>query len=311
MKKTIITLVGLLGASTLFAAGDAQTFFDAKCAMCHIKTMPQDRSKLIAPPLMGVMRHVKMSYPNKQDAVAFIVDYVQNPSKSKAVCMQQKISRFGLMPSQKGNITPKELEEVASWMFDNYPPSNFRGGMQGRMQGANMQKNTMMRNNKGMRNSGMKKHKRLTFEMMDANGDGVITKDEFTTFQNKRMAMMQKKRMNYKNGSCSGMMKNKGMMQKSGMKNRPNFATFDLNKDGYITKNELEKVRAIKRLQNSSAGKMMKNAKNAPSFESMDLNKDGKISPKEFQTFQQQRMMKRMPQKGMNCQSGSCPGMKQ
>ena len=308
MKSKIVTVVGLLGlTTTLFASSNAQNTFDTKCSMCHIKTMPQDRSKLIAPPLMGVMRHVKMSYPNKQDAVAFIVDYVQNPSKSKAVCMPQKISRFGLMPSQKGNITPKELEEVASWMFDNYPPANFRGGMmqkaggmQGRMQGGKMQQNSMMNTTKSMRCGGMKKHKRPTFEMIDTNGDGVVTKEEFIAFQNKRMAMMQKKRMNYKNGSCSGMMQNKSMMQKSGMKNRPKFATFDLNKDGYITKDELEKVRAIKRLQNSSAGKMMKNANKAPSFESMDANNDGKISPKEFKTFQNKRM---------NCQSGSCSGM--
>ena len=283
MKSKIITIVGLLGlTTTLFASSDAQKIFDSKCVMCHIKTMPQDRSKLIAPPLMGVMRHVKMKYPTKQDAVAFIVDYVQNPSKTKAVCMQQKISRFGLMPSQKGNITPKELQEVAEWMFDNYPPSNFRGGMQGSMSksGGMMQKS--------MRCGSMKQYKRPTFEMMDANGDGVVTKEEFIAFQNNRMSMMQK----------------------GNMKNRPNFATFDLNKDGFISKNELEKVRAIKRLQNSSAGKMMKNANNAPSFESMDANKDGKISPEEFQTFQQKRMMNKMSTKGMNCQSGNCSGMK-
>jgi len=182
MKRKIIVLIGALGMSiTLFASTTAEVF-DTKCAMCHIKTMPKDRSKLVAPPLMGVMRHVKMSYPKKEDAVAFIVDYVQNPSATKAVCMKQKIKRFGLMPSQKGNISQKELKEVAEWMFDNYPPSNFRGGM--------------------------KKSQRLTFEMIDTNGDGMITKDEFRAFQNKRMKMMSEKRMNRQNSSCTGMMKN-------------------------------------------------------------------------------------------------------
>ncbi len=125
-------LIGTLGlATSLFASADAEKIFDAKCAACHIKTMPTDRANMIAPAVMGVTRHIKMAYPNKEDAVNFMVDYVQNPTKNKAICMPQKISKFGLMPSQKGNITPKELREVSEWMFDNFPPANFRGrGMQ-------------------------------------------------------------------------------------------------------------------------------------------------------------------------------------
>ena len=124
----MIVFLGIAGLSTgVFASSGAENLFDSKCAMCHIKTMPQDRSKMVAPPLMGVMRHVKMAYPNKKDAVAFIADYVQNPTKAKAVCMPQKIARFGLMPSQKGNISDEELKVVASWMYDNYPPANFQG----------------------------------------------------------------------------------------------------------------------------------------------------------------------------------------
>jgi len=129
MKTTIITLIGLMSLTTAsFAADNAETIFDNKCAMCHMKTIPTDMSSLVAPALMGVVRHVKMAYPKKEDAVKFMVDYVQYPSKKKSVCMAQKISRFGVMPSQKENITPQELTEVTGWMFDNFPPANFRGG---------------------------------------------------------------------------------------------------------------------------------------------------------------------------------------
>jgi len=188
MKRTLITLVGLLGATTLFASSNAQEIFDAKCSMCHIRTMPpKDKSTLVAPPIMGVMRHVKMAYPQKQDALKFIVDYVQHPDRAKAVCMKQKISHFGLMPSQKGNITPAEIKEVASWLFDNYPPANFRGDL--------MKKKRISTN---------QMHKRgLTFEMIDANSDGVITKEEFATFKKKRMQMMKKNGM-----QCKGMRNN-------------------------------------------------------------------------------------------------------
>jgi len=130
LKKMLL----LAGMSSMLMASNGASLFNAKCSMCHMKSRPSDMSTLVAPPIMGVMNHVKMNYPNKADAVKFIVDYVQAPSKSKAVCMPQKIQRFGLMPSQKGNVTPAELEAIASWLYDNYPQKDFRGrGMGGGM----------------------------------------------------------------------------------------------------------------------------------------------------------------------------------
>ena len=129
MKITkLLTVLGIaLGISSLVYAEDGATLFKAKCAACHQTSHPQDMSTLIAPPVMGVMRHVKMTYKTKEDAVKFISTYALNPQKSKAVCMPQKIKRFGLMPSQKGNVTQKELESIASWMFDNFPQKGFMG----------------------------------------------------------------------------------------------------------------------------------------------------------------------------------------
>lgn len=246
MKK-IVVFIGTLGlATSLFASADAQKIFDAKCAMCHIKTMPTNRANMVAPALMGVMRHVKMVYPNKEDAVDFMVDYVQNPTKEKAICMPQKIARFGLMPSQKGNITPEELKEVTEWMFDNLPPANFRGRGMG----------------KGMQN-------RPTFSSFDANGDGKITPEEFTAFQNARMR------------SRMGQIGNQNSMMGMG-RNRSTFADFDLNKDDVITKEELLKERAKKQQAKASAGYPMRNASNAPSFESIDKDSNGKITSEEF-----------------------------
>ena len=120
-------LIYIAGMSTLLLANEGASLFDAKCAMCHVTNRPSDMSTLVAPPIMGVMNHVKMTYPNKVNAVKFIVNYVQEPSRSKAVCMPQKIQRFGLMPSQKGNVTPEELAAIASWLYDNYPPKGLRG----------------------------------------------------------------------------------------------------------------------------------------------------------------------------------------
>ena len=161
-------IFGLASVNSFAMSGSGEAIFNNKCSMCHIKTRPQDMKSLVAPPLMGVMRHVKMEYPNKKDAVAFMVDYVQNPSKAKAVCMPQKIVRFGLMPSQKGNISVEELQTVSSWMFDNFPPKNFRGRMEKRKgMGLNTKQNSM-------------------FDVIDTNNDGVISRDEFQRFQQQK-----------------------------------------------------------------------------------------------------------------------------
>lgn len=106
---------------------EAQNLFKAKCASCHTMSRPTDMSKLVAPAIMGVMRHVKMSYTDKDKAVAFMKDYVLNPSESKAVCMPQKIKKFGVMPSQKGVVSEAELDIILPWLYDNFPSKGFKG----------------------------------------------------------------------------------------------------------------------------------------------------------------------------------------
>jgi len=124
-----MTIMGVMLLSSCMYAEDGVSLFEAKCATCHSTTRPSDMSKLVAPPVMGVMRHVKMKYANKKDAVNFITEYVLNPQRDKAVCMAQKIKRFGLMPSQKGNVSKAELETIASWMYDIFPTKGFKGKM--------------------------------------------------------------------------------------------------------------------------------------------------------------------------------------
>lgn len=135
-KNTLCVLGAVIAfSSSAHAVETAEALYDAKCAACHMKTRPTDMSTVVAPALMGVMRHVKMSYPNKDEAVKFMVDYVLDPQKAKAICMPRKIERFGLMPSQKGNVTQAQLTKITGWMFDHFPPAGFRGRGQGRGQG--------------------------------------------------------------------------------------------------------------------------------------------------------------------------------
>jgi len=123
--KMLITLTS--SKTKVQKENNGKELFTQKCTACHSLEMPQDKSKLIAPPLNGVMRHLKMTHSEQAKGVEFIKDYVMNPSQSKALCMPQKIKRFGLMPSQKENVTMEELETIANWMFANYPKQGFIG----------------------------------------------------------------------------------------------------------------------------------------------------------------------------------------
>lgn len=128
MKTILITLFCLASLSlSAQAKTSAEELYDAKCSSCHIKTRPINKASLIAPPIMGVMRHVKMNYATKEEAVKFISDYVMNPQKAKSICMEDKIERFGLMPSQKGNLSDEELHIISEWIYDNFPPLGFGG----------------------------------------------------------------------------------------------------------------------------------------------------------------------------------------
>jgi len=127
LKALLLTLGTTLLVTPSLYAQDGASLFAAKCAACHQTTRPSNISTLVAPPVMGVMRHVKMRYGTKEESIQFISEYALNPQASKAVCMPEKIQRFGLMPSQKGNVSKEELQTIASWMYDNFPPKGFQG----------------------------------------------------------------------------------------------------------------------------------------------------------------------------------------
>ena len=151
MKTKILSAVVISFLVTFAQADDVEKLFDTKCAICHIKTKPEDMSKVIAPTIMGVMKHIKMEFPQKDKAVEFMVDYLLNPTKEKAICLPEKIAKFGLMPSQKGLTSKEDLIKISNWVFDNYPPKDFRGFGNHKGQG-------MMRG-KGMMGEGKHKNK--------------------------------------------------------------------------------------------------------------------------------------------------------
>lgn len=123
MKTLLFTslFIGVC-SSAIFASDNGANLFEQKCSSCHLKQRPHVNQMhlMVAPPIQGVMFHVSEKYPSKKEAVAFISDYVLNPSRVKAVCMSHSIEKFGVMPSLKENLTPQEAHIIGEYLFDEY-----------------------------------------------------------------------------------------------------------------------------------------------------------------------------------------------
>ena len=157
MKKILIISTVL---ASMLLANKAQELFNSKCALCH-KVEVKDKNSLIAPPINHVMKHVKITFKDKKEAITFIQKYAINPEPKKTIC--PSIDIFGVMPSQKGTVNKQELEKIANYLYENFPngkQQEKRGFGKGNGQG--------------------------DFTRIDSNSNGYITKDEFNAFRAKK-----------------------------------------------------------------------------------------------------------------------------
>jgi len=127
MKSFILILVSLSLAAS-------EALFDTYCVSCHFKQqitfeqMKAQRQHIKAPPISVVMERmkklivVKVDDEDVQKAVitAFMKDYILEPSIDKGICHVNCYVQFGTMPSQKGKVPPEALDEIVSWVYDNY-----------------------------------------------------------------------------------------------------------------------------------------------------------------------------------------------
>ena len=111
---------------------DGKALLQSRCAACHnldipAETYPEEK----APPMMAVAFHIydfiEVDTPAEKipASIAFVKDYVFNPSIEKSFCDKKSLQDYGLMPSQKGKISEEELEAVAVYMFEYYNQENF------------------------------------------------------------------------------------------------------------------------------------------------------------------------------------------
>ena len=102
-----------------------------KCASCHdLKMPPLTTPEDIAPPIMAVAFHVlnfiKPSDESQrlQASKEFVMDYALYPSLEKSFCDEASLKIYGLMPSQKDNVTKDELVAITDYMFSHYTREN-------------------------------------------------------------------------------------------------------------------------------------------------------------------------------------------
>lgn len=118
MKKLVLVVVAtsLLSISG-FASSNAKGLFVQKCAICHSLSFPKSKTDMVAPPAPGVMYHMHQKFNSDAKILAYMRNFVMNPTTKTS--LKKETKRFGLMPSQKGNVTPEELKIITSWMLEN------------------------------------------------------------------------------------------------------------------------------------------------------------------------------------------------
>jgi len=127
ISKSLFLSISFLTLGSMASASTGEELTKTNCASCHMLTSPTPQMipTLKAPPLDSVLFHIKGALPKVADQKAFIVDYVINPLESKTVCESNKVAKFGVMPSLKGQVSVKDLEKIADYIIATYPSKKF------------------------------------------------------------------------------------------------------------------------------------------------------------------------------------------
>jgi len=168
MKKFLVSV--LLVASSLFALSGEEVYTQ-HCASCHTQDMMMSMDSMMdwrkkmqnsnkeekqtmrqnmmqkmqdhdmkAPSMPMISMRLKNMTDSKEKFVAFVKDYIQNPSQKKGYCMPMAYKRFGVMPAIGKGMSEEERDLVAQWLYDNFEGSwnDSMGGMMCDKKNSNM-----------------------------------------------------------------------------------------------------------------------------------------------------------------------------
>lgn len=134
MKKIVLLL-----ASVGYLMGDGYSVYQKHCMQCHVEMMEKKEvlqvlHTLKAPPMVEVSNRLKENIiiadededVKRRVTIAFIKDYIENPSVQYSMCHPMAIEKFGIMPSLKGKLKEEEKQAVAEWIIDRYAKITFK-----------------------------------------------------------------------------------------------------------------------------------------------------------------------------------------
>lgn len=128
----LFTTFGLYGA-------EGYSVYQKHCMQCHVEIMEKKEVKRVlhtlkAPPMVEVSNRLKENVVisdedddvKRRVIIAFIKDYIENPSVQYSMCHPMAIEKFGIMPSLKGKLSEEERQAVAEWVHDRYSGVAFK-----------------------------------------------------------------------------------------------------------------------------------------------------------------------------------------
>lgn len=121
----------LLVAASLFGV-DGYKVYQNNCAKCHIEMISKSEAlqkfkTLKAPPMVEVSNQLKRTIVissgdeevHRFVTIAFIKEYIKNPSLDYFMCNAGAVDRFGVMPAQS-QLNEEQRQAVAEWIYDRY-----------------------------------------------------------------------------------------------------------------------------------------------------------------------------------------------
>lgn len=108
--KLYLTLFFLLSASLVKADDLGSLLFHGNCTTCHMET-----KALSAPSVVELKNNYITAFPNKEDFVAYMSQWVEHPNIEGSI-MLDAVKKYKLMPELA--FEKSALESISAYIYD-------------------------------------------------------------------------------------------------------------------------------------------------------------------------------------------------